>query len=131
MINIKHDLVGERIQPWASELMNFLVEAWVRKKYEHATNHIIRGLENEEFSFYKDVDNFLLDKTDCLETKVKKHFQIELIMDEIMERVSYNTILNDGNEESKYYRKYSEFVDGIRQGKLVLDCLNHTPKRIK
>jgi hypothetical protein len=42
---VKLGFVGNRIHPWASELMNFLVEAWTRRKYEDATNYIRWGLE--------------------------------------------------------------------------------------
>ena len=45
-------------------------------------------------------------------------------MNEIMEIVSYDTIVNN-------YGRYKRFVDGIKQGELGLDCLKVEPKRIK
>ena len=121
---VKLLVVGNRIQPWASELMNFLVEAWIRRKYEDATNHIKRGLEYKEFSFNAGIDEFLVSTVDTWENRVKRQLWIEVIMDEIMERVSYNTVLNEPE-------RYLGFVEGIKRGELVLDCLKVEPKRIK
>jgi len=106
--------VANLIQPWASELMNFLVEAWVRRKYEDALEHIMSGIESEEFRFDKEVDEYLISGFDGWLEKFDHHMMIEVIMDEIMEIVNFNTILKEPD-------RYLEFVDGIRKGKLDLN----------
>lgn len=102
--------------------MNFFVEAWVRRKYENAIAHIRRGLKSKEFAFTKKIDKSLLKDTDDLLERVERQFKIEAIMNEIMEIVHYENILSD-------YERYKKFVDGIRQGKLVLDCLEFAPQK--
>jgi hypothetical protein len=118
--------VGRRIQPWASELMNFLVEAWIRRKYKEAQRHIQNGINSREFSFSKDIDNLLISNVgewgDNWREDFQKSMWIECIMDEIMEIISFDTILHNPD-------RYREFVEGIKWGRLNLECLGYTPQK--
>jgi hypothetical protein len=106
--------VGEVIQPWASELMNFIVEAWVRRKYADALSHLRQGIDSGEFSFTKPLDEYMVDNIDELEQRIHRQFILESIMDEIMEIVCFDNILENPD-------RYIEFVEGIREGELLLE----------
>jgi len=110
--------VGEIIQPWASELMNFIVEAWVRRKYADALSHLRQGIDSGEFSFTKPLDEYMVDNIDELEQRIRRQFMLESIMDEIMEIVSFDNILENPD-------RYIEFVEGIREGQLLLESCSH------
>jgi hypothetical protein len=74
------------------------------------------------FGVNSEIDELLVSTVDNWEDRFNQQVWLEYVMDEIMERVSYSTILN---EPERYYN----FVEGVRNGELVLDCLDREPKK--
>jgi hypothetical protein len=116
------EVVGERIQPWATELMNFLVEAWIRQDFNTAFHYLKHGVSKELVKSKKTIDKYLLTNASTLEGMVSNWFTLELVFEEIMDVVSYNTILNKPE-------RYNRFVEGVRKGKLDVERLK--PVKIK
>jgi len=106
--------VGRVIEPWASELLNFLVEAWIRQDYPTVADYLKDGVKDGRIQSNKDVDQIILNDSESLMQELNNKFNIEDMMTNIMDIIHFDTIANDTD-------RYVEFVEGIRKGQLILN----------
>lgn len=106
--------VGRIIEPWASELLNFLVEAWIRQDYVTVADYLKNGVNDWRIQSNKDIDQIILNDAESLMQKLQNKFKIEDMMTDIMDIIHYETILNDND-------RYLDFVEGVKKGQLILN----------
>ena len=101
------------IEPWASEFLNFLIEAWIRRDYGTVFDYLTNGVNDGRIKSNKAIDQIILTHPDELMERIEQKFKIEEIMTDIMDIIHFETILNNT-------KRYTDFVDGIKKGQLVI-----------
>jgi len=101
------------IEPWASELLNFLIEAWIRQDYGTVADYLKNGVSDGRIKSNKAIDQIILTQPDELMERIEQKFKIEEIMTDIMDIIHFETLVNDPV-------RYVKFVEGIRKGQLII-----------
>ena len=86
--------MGEIVEPWVSEFLNFLIEAWIRQDYETVADYLKNGVADGRIQSNKAIDKIILANPDELMEKIQGKFQIEMIMTDIMDISSSLSILS-------------------------------------